>query len=71
MDGSLIMMFFVNGERLFSTKGSFVSEKAIKAKQIFEAICIVGTQRLERRKVFMILDLDGQAVCIHGQHYRI
>ena len=36
MDGSLIVMFFYNGEPIFSTKGNFSSEQAQKAKEIFE-----------------------------------
>ena len=35
MDGSLIVMFFLNGKPIFCTKGSFTSEQATKAKEIF------------------------------------
>eukprot|EP00092_Neocalanus_flemingeri_P006716 GFUD01007254.1.p1 GENE.GFUD01007254.1~~GFUD01007254.1.p1 ORF type:complete len:348 (-),score=95.39 GFUD01007254.1:1111-2154(-) len=36
MDGSLIVMFFFNGEPIFSTKGTFTSEQAAKAQEIFK-----------------------------------
>ena len=36
MDGSLVVMFFVNGEPFFCTKGNFTSEQAVKAKEIFQ-----------------------------------
>ena len=35
MDGSLIIMSFYNGEVVFSTRGSFISEQAVKAKEIY------------------------------------
>eukprot|EP00092_Neocalanus_flemingeri_P047653 GFUD01054077.1.p1 GENE.GFUD01054077.1~~GFUD01054077.1.p1 ORF type:complete len:349 (+),score=95.06 GFUD01054077.1:61-1107(+) len=37
MDGSLIVMFFVNGEPIFCTKGNFTSEQAAKAQEIFKS----------------------------------
>ena len=36
MDGSLIVMFFFNGEPIFSTKGTFTSRQAEKAEEIFK-----------------------------------
>merc|ERR1712059_162377 len=35
MDGSLIIMSFYSGEAVFSTRGSFTSEQAMKAKEIY------------------------------------
>ena len=35
MDGSLIVMFFLNGKPIFATKGTFTSEQATKAQAIF------------------------------------
>ncbi len=36
MDGSLIIMSFYRGDVIFSTRGSFTSEQAVKAKEIYE-----------------------------------
>ena len=36
MDGSLIIMSFYRGGVIFSTRGSFTSEQAVKAKEIYE-----------------------------------
>jgi len=36
MDGSLILMFFMNGKPIFCTKGNFTSEQAMKAEEIFK-----------------------------------
>merc|ERR1711892_518666 len=36
MDGSMILMFFVDGEPIFCTKGTFSSEQAMKAEEIYE-----------------------------------
>ena len=36
-DGSLVVMFFVNGEPIFTTKGNFCSGQAAKAEEIFKA----------------------------------
>jgi hypothetical protein len=35
MDGSLLVLFNYKGEWVFATRGSFISEQAIKAKEIF------------------------------------
>lgn len=35
MDGSLLILFNYKGEWVFATRGSFISEQAIKAKEIF------------------------------------
>lgn len=35
MDGSLIIMSFYRGDVIFSTRGSFTSEQAVKAKEIY------------------------------------
>eukprot|EP00092_Neocalanus_flemingeri_P095539 GFUD01121558.1.p1 GENE.GFUD01121558.1~~GFUD01121558.1.p1 ORF type:complete len:346 (-),score=99.27 GFUD01121558.1:129-1166(-) len=37
MDGSLIVMFFVNGEPIFCTRGMFTAEQAAKAEEIFKS----------------------------------
>lgn len=37
MDGSLAIMFHYENHRIFCTRGSFVSEQAVKAQQIFTA----------------------------------
>ena len=36
MDGSLIIMSFYRGDVIFSTRGSFTSQQAVKAKEIYE-----------------------------------
>ena len=36
MDGSLIIISFYRGDVIFSTRGSFTSEQAVKAKEIYE-----------------------------------
>jgi len=36
MDGSLGIVFYYEGELVFATRGSFTSDQAIKAKEIFE-----------------------------------
>lgn len=36
MDGSLILIFYYNSEWIFASKGSFTSEQAAKAKELFE-----------------------------------
>ena len=35
IDGSLIIMFHYKGHRIFCTRGSFCSDQALKAKEIF------------------------------------
>lgn len=35
LDGSLIIMFFYEGKPIFCTRGSFTSEQAIKAQEVF------------------------------------
>ena len=37
MDGSLVVMFFVNSQPIFTTKGNFSSGQASKAEEIFKA----------------------------------
>jgi T4 RnlA family RNA ligase len=36
MDGSLLITFLYKGEQIFATRGSFTSEQAIKAKEIWQ-----------------------------------
>jgi RNA ligase len=36
MDGSLLITFMYKGEQIFATRGSFTSDQAIKAKEIWE-----------------------------------
>ena len=35
MDGSLVIMFHYRGKRIFCTRGSFCSDQALKAEEIF------------------------------------
>lgn len=36
MDGSLVIMFYYKDEFIFCTRGSFISQQALKAKEIFK-----------------------------------
>ena len=36
MDGSLVIMFYYKDKCIFSTRGSFISQQALKAEEIFK-----------------------------------
>ena len=66
MDGSLAIMFHYKGKRIFCTRGSFCSDQALKAEQIFKAKYLNKHVKKECTYCFEIIYPGNKIVVDYG-----
>ena len=66
MDGSLVIMFHYKGNRIFCTRGSFCSDQALKAEQIFKKKYLNKDVKKECTYCFEIIYPGNKIVVDYG-----
>ncbi|MFW6219329.1 MAG: T4 RnlA family RNA ligase [bacterium] len=73
VDGSLIIMFYYNNEWIFASRGSFISEQAMKAKEIFNEKYNFLISGFEKTKTYLfeVLYKENRIVVNYGDDERL
>lgn len=71
LDGSLGILFYYNREWIFSSKGSFTSEQAIRGKEILGRICDYSKLNKKYTYCFEIIYPENKIVVDYGNEEKI
>lgn len=69
LDGSMFLVVMYKNQLIYATRGSFVSEQAIKGKEIFKNKYAHLTSKIEKYKtyIFEVLYKENRIVCDYGE----